>query len=196
MKTPSRTAGGSLLLAGCVLLIVATFCETPFLQGATPPAGALFWTYAVLFVLAAVCFAAAGLALAVGPRAALGGSSFATVGFAGFGLLWLVSQALYLVGAYLAPSAATLTVSTAISVVMLVFGLVAGIAIAVRRVLPGLARWSFLAGVVLSAVTGAIAGASDSTATVTVLHLVSAAGLGIVAVSYLGARQETVARVG
>jgi hypothetical protein len=196
MTTRSRAAGASLLLAAAVLLIVATFCETPFLLRASAPEGALFWSYVVLFVLAAVDFAAAGLVISVGRGAPLAGSPLAAVGFAGYGLLWLVAQSLYLLGAYLAPNPAILTVSTVLSVVMLLFGLVAAIAIAARRILPGFARWSFLGSVVLSAVTGVIAGASDSAAVGTSLHLVSAAGLAVVAISYLGARERTVVRAG
>ncbi len=183
MTAPSRPTGGSVFFIASVLLIVATLLELPLL-GHPSDRGALFWLFTVSFALAAIGYLLGSLQLAFGARPVTGPSELAKAGLTVFGVFWLVAQALYLVGAYLAPADTLLLVSTILSLVMILGGLVAGIVIAARGTVTGIARWSLLIGVIVSGVTGAIAG-GGSAGLVTALHLVSAVVLALVGFSFL-----------
>lgn len=186
MTSPVRRGGAALLIAAA-LLIIATLAELGPLDHPATHDGA-FWTFLVLFWLSTVAFAAAGALLAASGITA--GSTLGRAGFVGFGALWLVGEGVfYPVGQYLAPSQGVLLVSTALTVLALVGLLLAGIDVARRGVAHGAARWGLIAAVVLSAVTGAVAGGTGNATTITVLHLISAIGLALVGLSYLMTRR-------
>lgn len=183
MTTTSRPTGGSIFFIASVLLIVATALELPLLGDPTDHGGP-FWPFVLCFGLAAIGYLIGSLLLAFGTRPVTGSSPLAKVGLAVFGVFWLIAQTLYLVATYFARSEALRTVSTILSLVMILGGLAAGVVIAVRGTVTGIARWSLLVGVIVSGVTGAIA-AGGSAGLVTTLHLISAIVLALVGCSYL-----------
>lgn len=182
MNTHQRH-GGAVLLISSLLLIVATFVEQPLLGHPTTDGG-LFWTYLVTFGLASIGYAIAGALLA--ERGSIAGSSvLGRLGLLGFGIFWLVSQVLYLIGTYLTPSDAVLAVSLVFAILMIIALLVGSIVVLVKKIATPLARWTLLVAAILSAVTGGAAGALSSPIAITVLHLISAAGLAAAGLTYL-----------
>ena len=187
MSSPYLTRGGTALLAASVLLVIATIGEIPLL-GHSHPGGAAFWIFLVTFELSSVGYLVAALLLGVGAGAIAARSTLARVGLIAFGVFWLVAQTIYLFGSYLTPSDGLLLASTLLSILMLIGGLIAGITIGARALVRGAGRWILLIVVVISGVTGAIAGGSTAIGLVTALHLVSAVGLAIAGLVYLLAR--------
>ncbi len=190
MNSSSRIRGGAALLIASLLLVVATVCEAPLLDD-SHPGGPLFWVFVVTFVLASIGYLVAVLLLVAGPGARTAAWVAARIGLIAFGVLWLVAQVLYLFGAYFTPSDGLLLVSTILSLLMIVGGLVAGIAIGARAIVRGAGRWSLLIGVLISGITGGIVGTSTSSVLATVLHLISSVALALVGVTYLLARSGT-----
>lgn len=169
-----------MLLTASLLLVIATICEAPLL--ASPrTSGGLFWLFTITFILSTVGFLIAALILSIGRQAMVAGSAAAAATLAGFGILWLLGQAVYLFGQYFTPSSGLLLVSTILMLLALISGLIAAIIIGVRRFASGAARWSLLIGLLVSGITGA----SSSPALITVMHLISAVAVALVGLSYL-----------
>jgi hypothetical protein len=190
VQSRTRTLGGETILAASILLLAATLVEMATLPSPSDHT-AVFWIYFVLFAISSVLFALATYLLAFGPTGGsgiVGASRLGKFALLAFGVFWLIGQAFYLVGTYFVAgphSSAYLTTSTVLTLVALIGALVGAIVIARVRIANGAARWSLIAAVVLSAITGAVAGGSTSVPLITVMHVISSLGLIFAGVTYV-----------
>lgn len=149
-----RTAG-LLIVAGGALLTAATAIEiTADVATESGPAIAFY----LLFLTSTLAHVAAMVPLALGRgdgQGAVGASLVGKVALLGFGALFLANQSMYLVTAYLLPTAAltdgAMAFLVAMSAVQGVALLVGGIVIVRAGILRGGARWAVV--VLLSSVS-------------------------------------------
>ncbi|MBD8217098.1 hypothetical protein IFU40_00470 [Microbacterium sp. CFBP 13617] len=155
----ARTAG-LLIVVGGVLLTAATAVElTADVATESGPATA-FW---VFFLASTLAHVAAMVPLALGRgdgEGAVGSSLVGKVALLGFGALFLANQSMYLVTAYLLPSAVftdgAMAFLGAMSAVQGVALLVGGIVIVRAGVLTGAARWAVLVLALVGFALGAV----------------------------------------
>ncbi len=191
--TASIRRGGVTLLIAAVLLIVATIAELGLLGHPADRSG-IFVLYLITFLLSLIGFVIAGVQLALGGLAAA--SVAGRTGLLGFGILWLVAQALYVLGYYVTPSDALLTVSLVFNLLWLLSGLLAAIVVARVAAVHGASRWVLLVAIIISGITGIIAGGVADPTAITVLHLISAIALGVTGLVYaLAGRGATAAAI-
>ncbi len=188
-----QTTGGGTFLAAAALLAVATLFEYPLLNDPSSRT-VIFWIFVVLFAGSAILFLIASSALAFGSTGSngiIGRSVLGKVGLLGFGVFWLLAQGIYLLWAYFltAPdSSAFETLTTVLTILMFASATLAGVMVAVKHIATGIARWSILIGLVISAIASTAARSTSSAELLTVLYVVSALVLAFVGVTYLRAR--------
>jgi hypothetical protein len=193
------TLGGGGLVASFGLLLVATLLEYGLLAAPTewtPLTGVFLALFAVSLLLALLAVVALALG-STGSDGIVGRSTLGRVALIAYGVLWLAMETLYLVAVYVVGDADLLAVTGVLGVLMSVSSIIAAVVIAVKGVAVGVGRWSMIAAIVVSAVTGGAATGTGDALTITVLHGISALGMLLVGVSYLvdrGARRGAIRR--
>ncbi|WP_144783170.1 hypothetical protein [Microbacterium sp. BH-3-3-3] len=170
-------AAGILILTGGVLLTAATAVEIGTDVSTEAGPATAFW---VLFLASTIAHVAAMFPLALGRgdgHGAVGASVVGKVALLGFGAFFLANQSLYLLAAYLLPTAeptggatAFLFAMSAVQGVLLTIG---GILIVRARVLSGAARWAVLVLSLIGFVLGAVLNASSIEALTNAMYFVS-----------------------
>lgn len=170
-------AAGILILTGGVLLTAATALEigTDVYTEAGPATA--FW---VLFLASTVAHVAAMYPLALGRgdgQGAVRSSLIGRIALLGFAAFFLANQSMYLLAAYLLPTAELTAGASAflfgMSAVQGVFLLVGGIAIVRARALTGAARWAILVLSIIGFALGAVINASSIEALTDTMYFVS-----------------------
>ncbi|MDF2047884.1 hypothetical protein [Microbacterium sp. Kw_RZR3] len=158
-------AAGILILTGGVLLTAATALEIGTDVSSEPGPAAAFW---VLFLASTLAHVAAMFPLALGRgdgQGAVGSSLVGKIALLGFGAFFLANQSMYLLAAYLLPTAeptdGAMAFLFAMSAVQGVLLLVGGIIVARARVLTGPARWAMLVLAIIGFALGAVINASS-----------------------------------
>lgn len=170
-------AAGILILTGGVLLTAATALEIGTgVSTEAGPATAFF----VLFLASTLAHVAAMFPLALGRgdgQGAVGSSVVGKIALLGFGAFFLANQSLYLLAAYLLPTAEPTDGAAGflfgMSAVQGVLLLVGGIVIVRARVLTGAARWAILALSLVGFALGAVINASSIEALTNTMYFVS-----------------------
>lgn len=176
--SPSWPRGaGILILTGGVLLTAATALEVGTDVSSEPGPAAAFW---VLFLASTLAHVAAMFPLALGRgdgQGAVGSSLVGKIALLGFGAFFLANQSMYLLAAYLMPTAApadgAVSFLFGMSAVQGVLLLVGGIVIARARVLTGPARWAMLVLAIIGFALGAVINASSIEALTNTMYFVS-----------------------
>ena len=168
---------GILILTGGVLLTAATALEIGTDVSSEPGPATAFW---VLFLASTLAHVAAMFPLALGRgdgQGAVGPSVVGKIALLGFGAFFLANQSLYLLAAYLLPTAEPTDGAMAflfgMSAVQGVLLLVGGIVIARARVLTGPARWAMLVLAIIGFALGAVINASSIEALTNTMYFVS-----------------------
>ncbi|KTR94460.1 hypothetical protein NS220_09005 [Microbacterium testaceum] len=177
-STPSwPRAAGILILTGGVLLTAATALEIGTDVSTDPGPATAFW---VLFLASTLAHVAAMFPLALGRgdgQGTVGPSIVGKLALLGFGAFFLANQSLYLLAAYLLPTAEPTDGAMAflfgMSAVQGVLLLVGGIAIVRARVLAGAARWAILVLAVIGFALGVVINASSIEALTNTMYFVS-----------------------
>jgi hypothetical protein len=171
-----RTAG-LLIAVGGVLLTAATAVEITADVATQPGPATAFW---VLFLASTLTHVAAMVPLALGRgdgQGAVGASLVGKVALLGFGALFLANQSMYLVTAYLLPSAAltegALAFLVGMSAAQGVALLVGGIVIVRAGVLTGGARWAVLVLALVGFALGVVLNVSTVEALSNAMYFVS-----------------------
>jgi hypothetical protein len=172
----ARTAG-ILIVVGGALLTAATAIElTADVSTQSGPATA-FW---VLFLASTLAHVAAMVPLALGRgdgEGAVGASLVGKVALLGFGALFLANQSMYLVTAYLLPSAVftdgAMAFLVAMSAVQGIALLIGGIVIVRAGVLTGAARWAVLVLALVGFALGVVLNVSTIEALSNMMYFVS-----------------------
>jgi len=177
VRPPWPRAAGILILTGGVLLTAATALEIGTDVSTDPGPAVAFW---VLFLASTLAHVVAMFPLALGRgdgQGAVGSSIVGTLSLLGFAAFFLANQSLYLLAAYLLPTAEPTDGATAflfgMSAVQGVLLLVGGIVIARARVLTGAARWAILVLAVIGFALGAVINASSAEALTNTMYFVS-----------------------
>lgn len=148
-RSPSwPRAAGVLILAGGVMLTVATALEVGTDVATDPAPAAAFW---VLFLGSVLAQVAAMFPLALGRgdgHGAVGSSLVGKLALLGFGAFLLANHSLYLVVTYLLPTATpsvgAMAFALGVSAVQGMLLVLGGVVIARAGVLRGAARWAIL----------------------------------------------------
>ena len=172
----ARTAG-ILIVVGGALLTAATVVEITADVAIHPGPATAFW---VLFLASTLAHVAAMFPLALGRgdgQGAVGSSLVGKVALLGFGALFLANQSMYLVTAYLLPSAAftdgAMAFLFAMSAVQGIALLVGGIVIVRAGVLTGAARGAVLVLALVGFALGAVLNLSTIEALSNAMYFVS-----------------------
>ncbi|MFT4212386.1 MAG: hypothetical protein QM626_11005 [Microbacterium sp.] len=177
--------GGGALLAGALVLLAATITEYFVWQTTTLGTG-VFVVFSALFLVSIVLYVVAMLALAFAGGGIVGSSVIGKVALVAFAIGWAGQQLLYWTSYFFDQYPATLDVLSLFFVVLTYLGaIIAGIVIAIGRVVTGIARWALLVGLVLAGICGTIANASTDATVVTVLLSISCVIQAAIGASYL-----------
>ncbi|RKR74400.1 hypothetical protein C8E83_1512 [Frondihabitans australicus] len=182
---------------GGLLLALATAAEYFVLGPGTSPV--LFAGFMTLFVAAAVVLASAGPLLASGgwrwaPHGLVGDSPLGHLAVYAFSGCWFLSLVAYIGYTYVFRTSAInydlVAVSTALIVISVLAGLVAGVTVVRAGVAHGFSRWSLFGALACAIASAVVIGSTDSLVVITVVKIVTALALGVVGFGYYRAQER------